>query len=379
MPRILFVTALASSVVGGAWITADRPAEAAFQGKNGKIAFRSDRDGNSEIYVMNPDGSDQVNISNNPALDTRPAWSADGNWIAFRSNRDGNSEIYKMRADGSGQTRLTVDPDKDIFPAWTSDGRIVFERSGEVYIINADGSGEQNITKNPYGDGGPAGSSTGKVAFFTIREGHVMNWEIYSMNPDGSGVIRITTNPACDVTPNWSPDASRIVFVRDDASDCKGEDDIYVMQADGSGEHRLATTPNRLEFGGAWSPLGDLIVFAGCPPSGLCQIYTMNPSGDHEVPLTSAGNNGKPDWQSLSEPPPPAPPPPPPPPAPGPLQSSESARATVRSGEAKDPTGALLDRAGPPRPLETSRSRDRPEPEAWSSQARFHPAAVGRR
>ena len=303
--RLLFVTALVTSLVAGAAATANRPAEAAFPGMNGKIAFRSDRDGNLEVYVMNPDGSDQVNISNNPALDSRPAWSPDGTWIAFRSERDGNSEIYKMRADGSGQTRLTFDPGRDIFPAWTNDGRILFERSGEIYIINSDGSGERNITNNPYGDSGPAGSSTGKIAFRTIRESHLMNWEIYSMNPDGSGLRRITTNPACDVTPNWSPDASRIVFVRNVLSDCHGENDIYVMQADGGGELRLTATPNRFEFGGAWSPQGDLIVFAGCPTDGLCQIYTTNSSGGNEVPLTSAGNNGKPDWQPLSGPPPP--------------------------------------------------------------------------
>ena len=153
--RLLFLTALAI-LVAGAWITADRPAKAAFPGLNGKIAFLSTRDGHEQIYVMDADGSNQVNISNNAVEDLDPAWSADGTWIAFRSERDGNSEIYKMRADGSDQIRLTFNPAADLIPAWTSDGRIVFERGSEVYIINADGTGEQNITNSPFVDGDPA-------------------------------------------------------------------------------------------------------------------------------------------------------------------------------------------------------------------------------
>ena len=74
----------------------------------GRIAFRSNRDGNYEIYVRNADGSGQTNLTNNPAGDFEPTWSPDGEKIAFRSNRDGNEEIYVMNADGSDLTRLTI-------------------------------------------------------------------------------------------------------------------------------------------------------------------------------------------------------------------------------------------------------------------------------
>src|SRR2546423_10729471 len=74
---------------------------------NGKIAFETDRDGNKEIYLMNPDGTGQVNISNNLADDADPHWSPDGTKIAFDSTRDGNFEIYVMNANGTNQTRLT--------------------------------------------------------------------------------------------------------------------------------------------------------------------------------------------------------------------------------------------------------------------------------
>ena len=87
--------------------------------RSGQIAFVSRRDGDTEIYVMNADGTGQTRLTNNPARESDPAWSPDGTKIAFSSNRDGNDEIYVMDADGSGQTRLTNDAGTDSAPAWS--------------------------------------------------------------------------------------------------------------------------------------------------------------------------------------------------------------------------------------------------------------------
>ncbi len=87
--------------------------------RRGKIAFRSFRDGNLEIYVMNADGSGQPNLTNSPAFDFAPAWSPDGSRIGFWSDRDGNREVYVMNADGSNPTRLTNNPASDWQPAWS--------------------------------------------------------------------------------------------------------------------------------------------------------------------------------------------------------------------------------------------------------------------
>ena len=84
----------------------------------GKIAFDTDRDGNYEIYVMDADGSNQTNLTNNPAQDGYPSWSPDGSVIAFISDRDGNYEIHVMDADGSNLTNLTNNPASDGSPSW---------------------------------------------------------------------------------------------------------------------------------------------------------------------------------------------------------------------------------------------------------------------
>jgi hypothetical protein len=124
--------------------------EAANGPSNGKIAFTSQRDGNFEIYTMDADGTSQVNISNNPALDDLPSWSPDGTKIAFSRNLDGRMEIFVMDADGSNQTQLTnTSPHGDFFPAWQpvpDPDTIGVFRSGQFRLRQPRAAGLVNAT-----------------------------------------------------------------------------------------------------------------------------------------------------------------------------------------------------------------------------------------
>ena len=280
-------------MVGGGAILESRVALT--QSSDGLIAFSSNRDGNSEIYAINADGSGLARLTNDPAEDLRPSWSPDGRRVAFISDRDGSFEIYTMTADGSGLARLTNDAAYDRDPSWSPDGRrIAFQsdRGGnwEIYTINADGSGLARLTDNPAEDLHPSWSPDGRRIAFTSGRGG--NWEIYTINADGSGVARLTNNSASDRDPSWSPDGRRIAF----ESDRGGNPEIYTMNADGSNVTRLTSNPAS-DWYPSWSPDGQLIAFASDRDDGNYDIYTMNADGSGLARLTNnSAYDTSPSW-----------------------------------------------------------------------------------
>jgi len=162
----------------------------------------------SEIYIMNADGSNRINISNDPSQDVEPCWSPNGSKIAFATDRDGNYEIYVMNADGTELIPLTENSSDDHRPMWSPDGsKIVFSsnRDGnyEIYVMNADGKQMINLTKNGFTDSEPAWSPDGNYILFVSNRDR--NDEIYRMKDDGSEVVRLTKNSFDDWNPCWQP------------------------------------------------------------------------------------------------------------------------------------------------------------------------------
>jgi Tol biopolymer transport system component len=128
-----------------------------------RIAFESSRDGDPEIYVMNADGSDQHDVSNDhAAADLNPAWSPNGRRLAFTSDRDGANDIFVMGTDGSHPVNLTPDPASDRNAAWSPDGT--------------------------------------EIAFASDRSGR---FQLYALRRDGSRVTRLTNDAGSDTIPDW--------------------------------------------------------------------------------------------------------------------------------------------------------------------------------
>jgi dipeptidyl aminopeptidase/acylaminoacyl peptidase len=284
-------------------------ADAAFPGTNGKLAFGSNRSGQSEIYVSDADGSGRVALG---APGNSPRWSPDGSRIAFGSNRDGNNEIYVMNGDGTGQTRLTDNTTFDSRPQWTADGsQLVFTRivdgNWEIFRMNADGTDQVDLTNDPALDWSQATSPHGKRVAFTREENGVGH--LYLMTTDGKNVQRLTDTNAYDAYPSWSPRGNQILFERDLApTTAAGSSDLWVVGANGNGETQL-THRAAAEYivNGAWSPDGTKIVYTTCElvTFGHCTLHTANADGSGDVEIstptipyldTFSGNRIDPFW-----------------------------------------------------------------------------------
>jgi Tol biopolymer transport system component len=272
------------------------PAQAVVPGANGKIAFHTQRDGNFEVYAMDPSGSAQTNLTQTAGQDSDPAWSPDGRRIAFVSNRGGTPEIFVMKADGSGQTPVTTNVTSAADPAWSPDGqRIVFysNRDGnfEVYVVNVDGSGLTNLTNNSATDFEPDWSPDGqRIAFASDRDG---NFEIYTMNANGSGLTNVTNAGTFEQDPAWSPDGQRIAFL----SNREGSA-VFVMAANGSDPTKLTDTLGTNRWP-AWSPDGQKITFVSTRDGDFFEVWAMNADGAGQTRLTTTEGNLHPDWQRV--------------------------------------------------------------------------------
>ena len=282
-----------------------------------QIAFISDRDGNYEIYVMDNDGNNQRRLTNNPNFDISPSWSPDGKRIVFMSDRDGHVhvngwptfEIYVMDDDGGNPQNLTNDPSNDASPSWSPDGkRIAFtsdrdkdELNTDVYVMDDDGGNRQNLTNDLNDDRHPSWSPDGKrIVFSSDRDGHFIGEdgitsEIYLMDADGGNQQRLTENRNNDHSPVWSPDGKRIAF----ASDRKGDGEnyeIYLMDDDGGNKRRL--TENRDDdVSPSWSPDGKRIAFSSYRDNKKGEIYVMDNDGGNQHNLTNnPHHDGNPAW-----------------------------------------------------------------------------------
>ena len=266
-----------------------------------KIVFSSNRNGNFEIYMMNPDGSQQVRLTNHRANDLGPVFSPTGEDILFVSERSGERDLYIMRANGQGEHPVfrTAPAHRDD-PAWSPDGKkIVYSQHdlaadlATVYTAKADGTLVTRIVDVKNAEGGePVWAPDGtEIAYVVVDELFWASRQIRFINlktrkqetllPDDVPRMR---------EPAWAPVHNKIAFVwiRPEHR----QQSIFIANRDGSGLQQIVDV---LALSPAWSPSGDELVYSQAT-GNEAQIFKINLVTQGVTQLTHDGSNYAGNW-----------------------------------------------------------------------------------
>jgi TolB protein len=276
------------------------PSEVKLYQSLGKIAYHTGAVDyqQRDIWLMTPDGKAPIRFdaASSGREDAHPKWSADGTRLALSSRRGdkGDSEIWLINADGTGLRNVTNSPTtEDWAPSWSPMGdKLAYEcreigtANTDICVKNADGSGSpQNLTKSftrkdrttKSNDGAPSWSPDGtKIVFASdLQTDDTEIWVMAAPGTSSPVFYRLTQNNGFDSRPVWSPDGQKVAF----ATNRDGNDELYVMDATGANPTNVSR--HGAYDGGvvAWSPDGTLIAFITKRDASALSIYTTNVDG----------------------------------------------------------------------------------------------------
>ncbi len=266
-----------------------------------KIIFWSSRDGSSEIYMMNPNGSQQARLTNHRSSDFSPVLSPTGEQILFVSDRSGERDLYIMRADGLGERPVfRTDSAYRSNPTWSPDGKKIaysqLDRGAKftsVYTAKADGTSINRVVEMEKADGeDPVWSPDGtEIAFVVAGEIHWASRQIRFINLKTRKQETLLPDDIPGMwQPAWTPAGNRIAFVWNRPA--LAQQSIFIVNRDGTGLRQIvkfaANTP-------AWSPSGDELLYSQ-PVGNKSQIFKINLVTLATTQLTHDGHNFLGDW-----------------------------------------------------------------------------------
>jgi len=291
----------------------------------GKIAYATERDGTWQVIAINPDGSEEVQLTAPfSGAYSRPSWSPDGTRLGLRMDipTSGIAVMDVRHSEGrlTGTQPVALVSEFSDGPFWAPDGQSLLYTTtlgsgGWVTMHYNLATGEtRQLTGIPENSTDPTFSPDGSRIIFTFyTDPSTQIHDLFVINADGSGFTNLTNTPSdSEYLPAWSPDGSRIAFSssRYNEDSSISASDLFIMNADGSNRVQLTTHPEG-DFDAAWSPDGTMLAFTSERDSANdsnYEIYIINADGTGETRLTNNRVTDRwPSWRaSLPEDAPPA-------------------------------------------------------------------------
>lgn len=245
------------------------------------LVFASNVADSTEIFVVGTDGYTLRELTITEAYEYFPSWSPDGQHIVFnRQPLDPQefTELVIMNTADRQERVLTNSPEVETSPVWSPDGtQIAYIAHSGLYpaikIVDAQ-TGELRSEMNELAGVSQqlSWSPDGTRLVFTVTSATLV---IYVMDISANRIFRLTDPAQDNFLPAWSPDGTQIVFV----SERNLTSEIFVMHADGSDQRRLVDNPNTLAGYPAWSPDGSRIAFTSASGYSDGDIYVVNVDG----------------------------------------------------------------------------------------------------
>ena len=268
-----------------------------------KIVFVSRRDGNFEIYIMNPDGSDQTNLTQHRAKDSAPVWSPTGEQILFVSDRGGIEDLYLMDADGTNVRQVFKKLIGREFPTWSPDGKaLAYHRfhTSSIYTASIGGKDETKVADGLWPAWSPNGSEIAFMAakFVWAENGNLQapNVRVQIINLQTHVEEKLLPGKIGMFDPTWTPDSAQIAFFWTGRQEIGHTMGIYVVNQDGSGLRKIADGGGSFASNPTWLPHGNELIYDK-RVRGFRQLFKISSDGGVPEQLTHRqGDNFNADW-----------------------------------------------------------------------------------
>ena len=270
-----------------------------------KIVFASSRDGNRDIYLMNPDGTEWVNLTNHPAGDVGPAWSPTGEHIIFSSDRDRSPrswDLYLMDADGSNVRSVFDKSKRRSGGRWSPDGKQITYTSFEkgqwtVYIASIEDKKEERVALGGSGDWSPDGTK------LVMTVGWPERMRIVMLDPQ-TGKQKFIFPPKAGPSwmgggVEWSPIRNKLAFSwlhQVPLREFVETETIYIVNPDGTDLRQIVPEGGPRAVSPTWSPRGDTLLYQKLAPGNKWIIFKIGLDGGQPVQLTEPGFHHLGDW-----------------------------------------------------------------------------------